>query len=225
MPPRLLYLTFNDTIKHYNESAVLDMKTAFCFDLDGTVTSEELLPLISREVDLYDEIECLTEATIKGFIPFESSFNLRCKLLSTVSVSRITQVVLNVGLYKMITTFINERSNKNNCFVITGNLDCWINPLRQKINCTFFSSLAIVENDQLISVEKVIDKSNPIKELRQSFDRIVAIGDGMGDVSMFEEADIAIAYGATHEPVQSLIEYSDFLVYDERSLCTILNML
>ena len=54
--------------------------TAFCFDLDGVVTSQELLPLIAEELGYYEEIKALTDATIKGIIPFESSFRLRCRI-------------------------------------------------------------------------------------------------------------------------------------------------
>ena len=46
------------------------MKKIFCFDLDGTITTQEILPLIAAELDLYEEISTLTQATINGLIPF-----------------------------------------------------------------------------------------------------------------------------------------------------------
>ena len=42
------------------------MATAYCFDLDGTLTQQELLPLIASSVGLEDEISVLTEATINA---------------------------------------------------------------------------------------------------------------------------------------------------------------
>ena len=30
-------------------------KNIYCFDLDGTVTAQEILPLIAKELDLYDD--------------------------------------------------------------------------------------------------------------------------------------------------------------------------
>lgn len=42
---------------------------------------------------------------------------------------------------------------------------------------------------------------------------------------MFEAADISIAYGGTHKPIQSLITVADYVVYEEDSLCRLLNML
>ena len=45
------------------------MTTAYCFDLDGTLTRQELLPLIASSVGLEDEISVLTQATIDGLLP------------------------------------------------------------------------------------------------------------------------------------------------------------
>ena len=57
------------------------MKTAYCFDLDGTLTRQELLPLIASSIGLEDEISVLTEATINGVLSFDKSFKLRVRLL------------------------------------------------------------------------------------------------------------------------------------------------
>ena len=74
------------------------------FDLDGTITSQELLPLMAAELDLYEEISALTRATINGLIPFEQSFKLRCKLLSDVPTKKVQEVADKVKL--------NDKSNK-----------------------------------------------------------------------------------------------------------------
>ena len=65
------------------------MSVAFAFDLDGTVTCEELLPLISKEVDLEEEIKFLTDLTINSFILFEMSFKLRYALLKNIKFSKV----------------------------------------------------------------------------------------------------------------------------------------
>ena len=78
----------------------------YCFDLDGTVTSQELLPLMAAELDLYEEISALTQATINGLIPFERSFKLRCKLLSDVPIEKVQDVANKVKLNETIVKFI-----------------------------------------------------------------------------------------------------------------------
>lgn len=198
------------------------MRKAYCFDLDGTVTREELLPLIAKELGLFDEITALTEATIKGVIPFKKSFLLRCRLLQDIPVAKVSEIVSSVPTYAMIVDFIRE--NRNDCYVVTGNLDVWVKPLINALGCGFFSSKSNLNNGKLNGGIEVIDKSDAINELRKAYHTIISIGDGMGDVSMFESSDVGIAFGGTHYPIKSLIQVSDYIVFDERALCELLRM-
>ncbi len=58
------------------------MSPTIFFDFDGTITRQEVLPLIAREIDMEDEIATLTRATMDGLLDFRKSFRLRCRLLS-----------------------------------------------------------------------------------------------------------------------------------------------
>lgn len=46
----------------------------FLFDLDGTVTSEETLPIIANHFECKEEIAELTKSIIQGNVPFVESF-------------------------------------------------------------------------------------------------------------------------------------------------------
>ena len=199
------------------------METAFCLDLDGTITLEEILPRLAYEVDLYDEIRVLTEATLKGVITFQRSFKLRCRLLSSIPISRVREIVGSVALDADIESFIRE--NKRRCFVVTGNLDVWVEPLIRRLGCESYTSRAQVDGDRLIAVASVLDKADAVHAVRKHFDRVIAAGDGMNDASMFEAADIGVAFGGLHEPVPALIDVSRFVVTDGRALCRLLNTL
>jgi len=199
----------------------MEHRTAFCFDLDGTVSIDEILPRLSLEVGLYEEISALTEATIKGVIPFERSFRLRCRLLAEISVSKVREIISGVRLYEDLANFI--RANAAQCFVITGNLDIWVEPLIASLGCEYFSSKATAVNDKLVSVDMVLNKGAAVKELRKRFDKVVAVGDGMGDVQMFEEADFRVAFGASHDPIEALVQSADYVTYSEKALCRLLN--
>lgn len=199
-------------------------KTAFCFDLDGTITKEEILPLLAKKLDLFDEIQALTMATINGFIPFESSFKLRTMILSQIPISQIQDIVVDVKLHHQIVEFIQQ--NRENCFIVTGNLDVWLEKLLSKLRIQAITSIAHYDKDRLIGVSKILNKGDAINEIRQQgFDRIISVGDGMGDVNMFNQSNISIAYGGVHKPVQTLIELSDILTFKEESLCRTLNTL
>ncbi|WP_336698401.1 MULTISPECIES: HAD family phosphatase [Pantoea] len=201
------------------------MNTAYCFDLDGTLTRQELLPLIATSVGLEDEISVLTEATIAGLIPFEKSFKLRVRLLKDSNVAWIHEALeTRVEFQPEVLDFI--RNHPDQCFVVTGNLDIWVKPLLDKLGIQSFTSIAeLNDQSQLCGVSHILNKSDAIRQLRSRFDRIIAVGEGMNDVPMFEEADWRIAFGATHEPNKILCKLSDFIIYDGGALCRLLNTL
>lgn len=201
------------------------MNTLFCFDLDGTLTRRELLPLIAAEVGLEHEFDVLTKLTIDGVISFEESLRLRFAILKTISIDKVQNVIAEAELFKKLICFIKEQ--KDSCYVVTGNLDVWISPLMQSIGCKYLCSKTRSEGDKLISLDYIMHKGQAISKLRQLFPNrtVVAIGDGNNDFEMFEAADKSISVGLTHNPSPNLIAVSDYIVYHEDSLCRLLNTL
>jgi HAD superfamily phosphoserine phosphatase-like hydrolase len=199
------------------------MNDAFCFDLDGTVTAREILPMLAAEVGFYEEIRALTDATIKGIIPFDSSFRLRCKILADIPIPRVHAIIRSAPLFPKIVRFIDARRDR--CYLVSGNLDVWIKPLIDELGVEAFTSAASVAGDRLLGVASVLDKGRAVEAVRSRHDRIVAIGDGMGDVAMFEKADVRIAFGGLHRPVEALLQMSDMLCLSETALVNVLETL
>jgi HAD superfamily phosphoserine phosphatase-like hydrolase len=200
------------------------MRTAFCFDLDGTVTTREILPCIASELDITEEIATLTDLTMRGLISFEHSLRLRALILGQVPVGRVHKVIDEIPLHPRITRFLRERPSQ--CFVVTGNLDVWIGPLAARLGCPCFSSKAR-DVDGRLRIDHVLDKGDAVRELRRSgsFDRIVAVGDGANDVAMLESADVGIAFGGVHSPMLPAILAADYVVHSGDSLCSLLKAL
>ena len=196
------------------------MRTAYCFDLDGTLTTTELLPCIAAEAGIAEEMETLTRVTMDGLIPFAQSLRLRAMILGTVPLATVHGVVATVSLDPIILEFISTRSDA--CFVVTGNLDVWLAPMVSSLPCEVFSSTARFEKDAL-RVDHVLDKRDPVRELRsRGFDRVVAVGDGANDVAMFGESDMAVAFAGVHQPVRAAIDSADYVLFDGRQLCQLL---
>jgi len=200
-------------------------KNLLCFDLDGTLTQRELLPMIANEVGLEHEFEVLTKLTIEGTISFEESLRLRFAILRHVPVSVVQNIICRASLFQQVEAFIQR--NKDRCFIITGNLDVWIRPLMNRLGCQFFSSTATEQNGILSTLDSILKKSNAIHQLRALHPGrdIIAFGDGINDYPMFEAADRSVAIGLTHRPVQDLIAKSNYVIYQEESLCRLLNTL
>ena len=196
--------------------------TKFVFDLDGTITTVETLPLLAAELGLADEMKLLTDLTLSGQIPFDKSFKLRYLVLRNVPLKRIQDIMASVALDGQIVDFI--AAHKKSCTVVTGNLDCWIEPIVAKLGCESFSSTSELDGSSPV-LTKILDKGAAVRELKRTCDRVIAVGESFNDVPMFEESHVSIAYGGVHKPVATAISISDYVVFDGGALCRLLKML
>ncbi len=184
----------------------------FLFDLDSTITRKEILPEISAKIGKTEEMNHLTEATMRGEIPFKTSFLRRIEILKSVPVSEVNDIVKNIPLNDNIADFIVKNSER--CYIVTGNLDIWIDGLMKKMNLDnhVYCSKADVKNDRITKVSSVLDKELTIKQFVQP---TVVIGDGDNDSGMAKEADLSIGYGGVREIAPSLLRNIDYAFYDD----------
>ena len=185
----------------------------FLFDLDSTITKKEILPTISELIGKSDEMRELTEATMRGEIPFKTSFLSRVDILSSIDVSEVNRLVSEIPLNEAIVDFINTNSER--CFVVTGNLDVWISGLMKKIGLkhSYYCSKANVKNDRISQVISVADKELIIK---QFIHPVVVVGDGDNDSGMARFADLAIGFGGVRDIAPSLLRNINFAFYDDK---------
>jgi HAD superfamily phosphoserine phosphatase-like hydrolase len=194
----------------------------FLFDLDGTLTKQETLPLLAQELDLED-LSILTEATIKGDIPFQESFIKRVNIIKKQSITSVRHALRKVKFFEEILNFINE--NKDDCIIVSGNLDVWICELIKQIGCKAYTSEAFIQNNEIEKIKKILKKEDIVSDLKNQGETVVYIGDGNNDAEAMRLADISIASGLVHYPSKSVLENADYLVFNETSLLRLIKQI
>ena len=194
----------------------------FLFDLDSTITRQEILPTIAEEFGVFEEMRALTERTMRGELPFKQSFLHRVELLKGIPVSEVRELTGNMKLNRYLMEFMKRYQNR--CYIVTGNLDVWIENLVKKLGMekSTFCSKALVENDYIQDVLSVVDKNAVINQMVLPF---VAVGDGNNDAEMIEAAEIGIGYGGVREIAPSVLACASHAVYQEEKLVEFLERL
>lgn len=195
----------------------------FLFDLDGTVTTEETLPLISKHFECAEQISELTRRTVAGNVPFVESFIRRVNILGHFSVTEVSDLLSTVSLYPSISEFIHHHIK--DCIIVTGNLSCWCESLFKKIGCQCFGSIAEIKDDKVFKIKTILRKEQIVDQLKASGETVVFIGDGNNDLEAMRHSDISIAAGLTHSPAQSLLSICDYVIFNEEALCRQLRQL
>lgn len=217
-------LAGNSQYNNINTKRCVLSRYKFLFDLDATITKLEILPEIARRINCAEQMRELTERTMAGEIPFERSFTERVNILKDIPVSTVRNIIMQVPLHEEIVQFIRE--NREDCYVVTGNLDVWICDLMDSLGLQnhYFCSKALVDEtgEKLLGIQKVIDKSEEIRKIPQPF---VAIGDGNNDAEMIGLAEIGIGFGGARPIAPAVLQNATHAVYTEGKLCQFLRRL
>ena len=195
---------------------------AFAFDLDGTVTTEEILPRLAEALGLRPEMERLTRAAVRGDADFAASFRMRVDLLRDLPLAAARRIVAETPLDPAIAAFI--RANRARCALVTGNLDCWVEPLVASLGCRAFTSTATIREGRP-SVGGVLDKAAAVRTLARDGVTVVAVGESAGDLPMFIAADVGVAFAGVHEPAPVLLSAAHHIARTGEELCLLLRRL
>lgn len=194
----------------------------FAFDLDATITTRELLPCLAECLGIAGEMTAMTRRAVNGDIPFADSFRERFAMLRSIPLEMAHACVASVPLDPHIEAFIKKRPE--DCAVLTGNLDLWVLPLRQKLPCRWFCSQGELRGRELRLVS-ILDKGQATRQLKREGRPVIAIGESANDVPMFRQASCGIAFAGVHTPAREILSLARYAVDDGRSLCVLLETL
>ena len=194
----------------------------FLFDLDSTITKQEILPTIAKQLGVYNQMKELTESTMRGELPFKQSFLQRVDILKDIPVDIVSELISHIELNDLLVEFM--RQNRERCYIVTGNLDVWIDKLVKRIGMinNIYCSKALLKNGYIDKVFNVIDKSALTSKVTLPF---VAVGDGNNDAEMIEAAEVGIGYGGVRDIAPAVLNCASHAIYDETRLVDFLERL
>lgn len=193
------------------------VRKIYLFDLDSTITKEELLPRIAKINNTHKLLRELTLAAMTSKINFEDSFRQRVEILADIPLELVQEAVRTVPLLEKLMDWI--KSHNPSTFVVTGNLDIWVNSLLEHHSINSYTSVASIRNSR-VEIDEVLKKEKVIEDFKDDF--VIFVGDGSNDVSLMSVTDVGILTEIVHESPSHLWEVADYAVKDEETLCTLL---
>ena len=190
--------------------------TVFIFDLDGTLTKQESLPLIADYFGIKHDIRGMTARTMLGELPFGESFRQRVDILKDLPVSKIAKLIAKAEVHALLANFIRKHSDR--CVIATSNLSCWVSELLSGFGCASYTSEATVKDDRVAELTKILPKEQVVRLYQSKGCMVVFIGDGHNDKEAMSVADISIAVGLSSTPPQSVIDAATYFIKDEEAL-------
>ncbi len=200
--------------------AQADSLRIYLFDLDGTITKEELLPRIGTLNGTSELLESATREAMLNSEGFPKSFVERVNLLSEIPLDHVQSIVDTVPILENLMQWI--QSNNQNVYLVTGNLDIWLEKFLKRYKLKAFTSKAILR-DGKVYVTEILDKVQVLRNFTTN--EVVYVGDGSNDVEIMQNSDIGILTEIVHKAPTSLWNVADFAVKDEDALCKLLSRL
>ncbi len=197
-----------------------DAPRTYLFDLDSTITKEELLPRIGTLNGTSDLLRRTTREAMLTNGGFSTSFLERIDLLSEIPVVEAQTIVESVPILEDLMKWI--QTNNHSVYLVTGNLDLWLQKFLIKYRLKAFTSKAILKNGK-VCVTEILNKVEVLANF--SSNEVIYVGDGSNDVEIMRNSDIGILTEIVHKAPTSLWEVADFAVKDEEALCKLLSRL
>jgi HAD superfamily phosphoserine phosphatase-like hydrolase len=198
-------------------------KKKIILNLDGIITAEDTLLLIADKFNVLNEIENLTREVLDNNIPFVEGLIRRVSIFKGLPVIQIAEFLENTRLHQYIVNFIQH--HKKSCIIVTGGLLCWYEKLFQKIDCEHYCSEGIVENNQVAILSSILHKEKIVVKCQNEGFDVVYIGNENSDLEAMRIANISIAVGLIHPLSKSLVSATDYLIFNEKTLCRQLSQL
>lgn len=174
------------------------------FDFDSTLMDGETIDFLAKEYNVESEVKEITNKAMKGELDFYESLVKRVSLLKGMELNKVNEICNNLPFNKNAKETISILKDKYKIVCFSGGFNNATISAKEYLGLHGeFSNILHNKNGYLtglVSGSMCFSNSKGImlKTLKDifNFNKIITIGDGANDLSMFKYADIKIAYNA-----------------------------
>lgn len=198
----------------------------FAFDLDATITREEILVQVARRLlapAAFDQFEQNTRASVAGGQDYAQSLRHRVQALSGIETAEIHELVAQIPLHMPLVRWIQAHAQQ--CMLVTHNFETWIEPIAKRLGCAVYASTPKLDRGRVMGLDKILDKAQIICDLVAQGHCVIAVGDGANDVPMLRAAHWGIAWSGTKAAPPALVAVAQEEQQDANALCARLDEL
>ena len=177
------------------------------FDMDSTLIQCEVIDELARAAGAGDQVAAITEAAMRGEIPFNESFERRLATLAGLDASVLAEIAdalpITEGAERLIS---NLKRLGYRVGILSGGFDYFANHLKQRfgLDCVSANELDIVDGKltgrvkgEIVNGEKKAELLRTMaSELGIDMRQTIAVGDGANDLPMLSIAGLGVAFHA-----------------------------
>lgn len=177
------------------------------FDMDSTLIQCEVIDELAKAAGTDNEVVAITEAAMRGEIPFNESFERRLATLKGLDESVLKNIAENLPITEGADRLINTLKQLGyKVGILSGGFTYFANHLKQRwgLDCVSANELDIVDgkltgkvSGEIVNGEK---KAELLQKMAHSYGidmrQTVAVGDGANDLPMLSIAGLGVAFHA-----------------------------
>ena len=177
--------------------------THVAFDLDGTLTTAELLPELARRLGRSDEMARLTDQAMLGLVPFTESFLHRTRLLEGLEREAFDEVIRSIPIPEESVHLLHELSLPR--AIVTGAYLPFVTASAERLGVTDYigSPVLWTEAGRFAGLlpEAIVSAEGKCTFLTEwtggALRSTLYVGDGANDIPALAAAGHALLYQAT----------------------------
>ena len=177
------------------------------FDMDSTLIQCEVIDELARAAGVGDQVAAITEAAMRGEIPFNESFERRLAALRGLDESVLAGIAQSLPITEGAERLISNLKRLGyRVGILSGGFTYFANHLKQRfgVDCVSANELDIVDGrltgkikGEIVNGEKKAELLRAMAaDLGVDMRQTIAVGDGANDLPMLSIAGLGVAFHA-----------------------------